>query len=76
MPQTVEEIKKEKNDVEFLETAMEFYSEDLDTARNIKNEDQKEAFQAATNANEGVITNEKFTINDWVNKDEDDNRIC
>lgn len=39
MPQRVEETKeeKEKNDIDFLETAIEFYSEGLNTARNIEN---------------------------------------
>ena len=53
---------------------MEFYSKHLNTARNIENENQKEAFEAAKNANEGMITIEKIIINDWVIKDKGDDR--
>ena len=61
MSPTVDEINKEKeeNDIEFLETAMEFYYEDLNTARNVENENQKDVFEAAKNANEGTIADEK-----------------
>ena len=61
MSPTVDEIKKEKegNDIEFLETAMEFYYEDLNTARNVENENQKDVFEAAKNANEVTIADEK-----------------
>ena len=53
---------------------MEFYFKHLNTARSFENENQKEVFEAATNTNEGKITIEKIIINDWVIKDEDDDR--
>ena len=71
MPQRVEETKeeKEKNDIDFLETAIEFYSEGLNTARNIENWNQKKYLRL-----QRMLMKVWELTKDWVIKDEDDVR--
>ena len=53
---------------------MEVISKHIKVARNIESENQKELFEAETNGNEGMITNDNITTDNWVIKDVKDNR--
>lgn len=46
----------------------------LKFARNIENENQKELFEDTTNGNEGMITNDNITTDNWVIKDDKGNK--
>lgn len=45
---------KKENEIQSLEAAMKFYSEDFKTIKNIEKEKQKDLFKGATKVNEGM----------------------
>ena len=66
VPQTAEEIKKEKEqeDSDFLQTATEYYSEEIKAANDIVKEKKRNLFIDATDANEDMTVDDKITIDD------------
>ena len=68
VPQTADQIIKEQkeNKIQYLETAIEFYSKNFKTIKNIEDDKQIDLFKAATNATEGMEINYKITIEEWT----------
>ena len=66
IPQIAEEIKKEKEqeDSDFLQTATEYYYEEIKAANDIEKEEKRNLFIDATDANEDMAVDDKLTIDD------------
>ena len=66
MPQTAQGIKKEKEQKGsgFLQTATEYYSEEIKAANDIVKEKKRNLFIDATDANEDMTVDDKITIDD------------
>ena len=77
VPQAADQMIKEKkeNEIQYLETAVEFYSKDFKTIKNIEDEKPKDLFKAATKSNEGMGINDKITIKDCTIDDENNKTL-
>ena len=49
-----------------MQAAAEYYSEYIKSARDIENEEKRNLFISKTGANEGMIVNDKVTVENWL----------
>ena len=66
--QTVDEIDEDriKEEIEYLKTALQVRSRDFETIQNIEDKKQNELLKSITDPADGLITNDKITINDYT----------
>lgn len=56
-----------------MQTAIEYYSEDIKAANNLEKEEKKNLFIDAVGTNEYMTVGDKITFDDWYLDDEFDN---
>ena len=56
-----------------MQTAIEYYSEDIKAANNLEKEEKKNLFIDAVGANEYMTVSDKITFDYWYLDDEFDN---
>ena len=58
-------MKKKNKNKEYLETAMQYHTEEIKNLNDIENREKRNLFVEATVANEGMIVYDRITFEDW-----------
>ena len=66
--QTADEIDEDriKEEIKYLKTALQVRSRDFEIIQNIEDKKQNELLRSITDPADGLITNDKITISDYI----------